>query len=559
MGVIIDQNSVDRDNNSFSCKGEWMPLSLSHGNGGSTLNYFISTTVNLDSEDHAVPATTFVYTNPSRANQENIFSLCGLRSVFSVPLSIFSTLYVLEKSAFVYRPLSYTIANSLASSLDGKYGNIPSFEEWKTVWATWDVITLQMIPKTMLHQKPIDLRHKCLFYIGHIPTFLDMLLHKSIGGGATEPTYFWNIFERGIDPHVDDPDHCHNHSEVPVNDEDWPTLDSVVAFRDAVRRRLANLYYDLATGKRTLTRNIARTLVMTHEHEGFHIETLLYMLIQRAGTGTLPPPGFTIPPWEDLICQWSMIPPPSTQTVIVGPATLVLGHHDSEADDQSPEYFDDVKGHTFGWDNESPERHVHVGAFKAEWRPISNHEFQQFWLREGKRLGLQIPKSWVIEDDVIKIRTLYGPVSMEIAAHWPILASYDDLVLFAASKGGRLPTEPELRLFLDLYDVGHEGGANIGFKNWHPVPATAGLDQFDGRGSNGGVWEWTTTIFDNHQDLVPTQLFTGYSTDFFDTKHHVALGASYATIPRLGRRTVRNFYQHNYPYPWIGARVVYDC
>ena len=37
------------------------------------------------------------------------------------------------------------------------------------------------------------------------------------------------------------------------------------------------------------------------------------------------------------------------------------------------------------------------------------------------------------------------------------------------------------------------------------------------------------------------------------------LGASYATIPRLGRRTVRNFYQHNYPYPWIGARVVYDC
>lgn len=38
------------------------------------------------------------------------------------------------------------------------------------------------------------------------------------------------------------------------------------------------------------------------------------------------------------------------------------------------------------------------------------------------------------------------------------------------------------------------------------------------------------------------------------------LGASYATIPRLGERcTVRNFYQHNYPYPWVGARIVYDC
>lgn len=37
------------------------------------------------------------------------------------------------------------------------------------------------------------------------------------------------------------------------------------------------------------------------------------------------------------------------------------------------------------------------------------------------------------------------------------------------------------------------------------------------------------------------------------------LGASYATIPRLSeRKTVRNFYQHNYPYPWVGARVAYD-
>ena len=50
-----------------------------------------------------------------------------------------------------------------------------------------------------------------------------------------------------------------------------------------------------------------------------------------------------------------------------------------------------------------------------------------------------------------------------------------------------------------------------------------------------------------------------YSSDFFDGKHQVVLGASYATIPRLGdRRTVRNFYQHNYPYPWVGARVAYD-
>jgi len=49
-------------------------------------------------------------------------------------------------------------------------GNIPTLEEWDRLWAAWDMVTLQMIPYEMLHQKPIDLRHKCLFYIGHIPT-----------------------------------------------------------------------------------------------------------------------------------------------------------------------------------------------------------------------------------------------------------------------------------------------------------------------------------------------------------------------------------------------------
>ena len=58
MGVIIDQNSVDKDNQLFSCKGEWKPHSSSQGNSGSALNYFISTTVNL--VDHVLPVG-FIY------------------------------------------------------------------------------------------------------------------------------------------------------------------------------------------------------------------------------------------------------------------------------------------------------------------------------------------------------------------------------------------------------------------------------------------------------------------------------------------------------------------
>ncbi|KAL0577746.1 hypothetical protein V5O48_004240 [Marasmius crinis-equi] len=484
-----------------------------------------------------------------------VISIALLRSIISYTSTDGFSIYILERPTVAFPPLSHTPsfdpATKVAPLPKSTVCNIPTLEEWNRLWAIWDLVTLQMIPQEMLHQKPIDLRHKCLFYIGHIPTFLDMLLSKAIGGEPTEPKHFWNIFERGIDPHVDDPDHCHNHSEVPERDEDWPTLENVLKFRNGVRARLARLYDDLTSGKRELTRNIARTLVMTHEHEGFHVETLLYMLIQRGGTGTLPPPGFTIPPWSSLQQQFDQVSPPSTSYAILGPADVVLGHDDSEGDDLTSNV---VHDHEYGWDNESPPRTVHVKGFRAEWRPVTNGEFEAFW-RKG---GAPLPKSWVEEDGELRVRTLYGPVPMSVAQHWPVLTSYDDLASYARSKGGRLPTEPELRLFLDTYDVGFEGGANVGFRNWHSVPATAGLEANEGKGSNGGVWEWTTTPFDTHDGLVPTQLFTGYSTDFFDEKHQVVLGASYATIPRLGRRTVRNFYQHNYPYPWVSARVVYD-
>ena len=140
---------------------------------------------------------------------------------------------------------------------------------------------------------------------------------------------------------------------------------------------------------------------MTLEHEGFHIETLLYMLIQRAGTGTLPPPGFQTPDWAHLSMQWSQNPAATLPLPTLGPAQLVVGHDDSEGVDEDPllNALEDVVNHTYGWDNESPQRIVEVGAFKAEWRPVSNEEYMAFWEGSGKSM----PKSWVKEDGEIKV------------------------------------------------------------------------------------------------------------------------------------------------------------
>lgn len=105
----------------------------------------------------------------------NAFSAAGLHLVYSAPFTSPSrgTLYMLERAPFSFPPL-LPKANSNAKEYN-PYGP-PSREEWRTLWSAWDAVTLGMIPPEMLHQKPIDLRHKCLFYIGHIPT----CVHESL-------------------------------------------------------------------------------------------------------------------------------------------------------------------------------------------------------------------------------------------------------------------------------------------------------------------------------------------------------------------------------------------
>ena len=74
----------------------------------------------------------------------------------------------------------------------------------------------------------------------------------------------------------------------------------------------------------------------------------------------------------------------------------------------------------------------------------------------------------------------------------------------------------------------------------------------------GGVWEWTSTVLDKHEGFKPMELYPGYTgnlasnqapstfrpanlwkADFFDGKHNVMLGGSWATHPRVaGRKTL---------------------
>lgn len=128
------------------------------------------------------------------------------------------------------------------------------------------------------------------------------------------------------------------------------------------------------------------------------------------------------------------------------------------------------------------------------------------------------------------------------------------------------------KLFVDLED------ANVGFKHWHPMPVTHNGGKLSGLGEMGGLWEWTSSPLKKVDGFEPMKLYPAYSSkseqrpvsqsndpdyttaDFYDDKHNIVLGGSWATHPRIaGRNTFVNWYQRNYLYAWAGARLVKDA
>ncbi|EAW14417.1 DUF323 domain protein [Aspergillus clavatus NRRL 1] len=494
---------------------------------------------------------------------------------------------------------------------------VPSLKEFRSLWTAWDAVTKAMVPREELLAKPIKLRNALVFYLGHIPNFMDIHLTRAFGGCPTEPKEYRLIFERGIDPDVDNPEQCHSHSEIP---DEWPRLSEILEYQDKVRIRVESVLQrdDIAHN-----RCLGEALWIAFEHEAMHLETFLYMLLQSEKT--LPPPTVPRPDFEELSQKAKANAKPNEWFTI--PAqTVTLGLDD--ADENS------LPTASFGWDNEKPQRSVSVPAFEAQARPITNGEYAKYLQATRQRLR---PASWALahsdEDYPISkgvtqesanatadflanfaVRTVFGSIPLQFAEDWPVMASYDELSQYAEWMGCRIPTYEEVK---SIYSYsarlrklsqdeahrtgngvngttngsssnghsksisskprtpGHQpvqppsrdsmpvfvdlDGCNVGFKSWHPTPVTPNGDRLAGQGEMGGVWEWTSTPLAPHEGFQAMDIYPGYTADFFDGKHNIVLGGSWATHPRIAGRTTLlgsvNWYQHNYLYTWAGARL----
>lgn len=320
-------------------------------------------------------------------------------------------------------------------------------QRMQRLWGRTDIL-FGFLKESAFLEKPIHLRHPYIFYVGHLPSFCwNQLRHF-----APEIPHFDAelaiLFERGIDPDVDDPSKVHSNSAGLARQE-WPSLSAVLQFRDQVRQRMPALVAAvLAKDPNSHEELVAgRIFDLVYEHEAMHQETLLYMMhcmkLELFEPSRLPPTLTTTKQSPPLAA------PTETNFVhIPGNNRVPLG---------SP---DRAKG-AWGWDNEFPQVHVAVEPFSIRKTPITNGEFLAFlvagayrnkalwdeqdweWLQKER---VEHPVHWVRRGDVWHIRTLFAVRLLAGAElNWPVQVSLAEAKAWCRWKGEgiRLPTEAE--------------------------------------------------------------------------------------------------------------------
>jgi ergothioneine biosynthesis protein EgtB len=433
-------------------------------------------------------------------------------------------------------------------------------ERFLSAWSRTDEL-FSLVKESAFLTKPIVWRHPFVFYVGHLPAFSwNQICGGTLNWKSFNP-FFDDLFCRGIDPDVDTGE-CHWHPDVP---DEWPATTAIVDYRDKVREAILE---SLDAVPRVPLKDIMaqnnRVFEMVLEHEYMHQETLLYMMQELA-------PGQKNRPVKTPRYLFQTAAP--SRPIEIPSGTARMGARFAEL--------------SFGWDNEFSELTADVPGFTIDSTPVTNGEFLEFvqsgaydderyWRTEDrnwKKLAeRRHPDSWLKQGDAWFYRALFDVFPLPQVSGWPVYVSLAEARAYASWRAKRLPTEAE---FHRAAFAGPNGGetcypwgdlsletrhGNFDFAAWSPAPAgyhPAGASRWGVQELVGNGWEWTDTRFAPFPGFTPYMTgYPDYSKDFFDGKHFVLKGASWATARELVRPSFRNWYQAHYPYVFAKFRCV---
>lgn len=363
-----------------------------------------------------------------------------------------------------------------------------------------------------LDLKPIEVRNKFIFYLGHISTFYDIKTFN-----LPENEIFYQLFERGRDPILSSLE-CHRHSKIDV---EYPDYKEIIEYNNKIRNKTKDFI---------LKNGFTYNLMMSIEHELMHQETLYYAtrFIKRDIEISNLPENYT---------------PPEKKILKIPSRKILQG-----------------KKYQFGWDNEFPIHEVEVKSFNVDNLPITWADFREF-LENTKTDEVLFLNNYDLNTHKIRInesnwidyekgKNLPAWVNLEVALKY---------VDFCNKKGVkcRLMTEDEFDSLSSVLDSFLKG--NINFKNLNSMPVGFYNDfTEDGVGElYGNGWELTSTKFRPFEGFKQMKLYKEYSNDFFTDYHYVVKGASPYTPSTICRRSFRNWFQFNYQFHTCKFRLVY--
>lgn len=394
-------------------------------------------------------------------------------------------------------------------------------------------------------EKAIALRHPLIFYFGHTATFyVNKLQVAGLIRERLDPR-LESVFAVGVDEMSwDDLDETHY---------DWPTPETVRAYRQRVRQRVDHLISQLPLTLPITWDSPWWVILMGIEHENIHLETSSVLIRQLPLSRVAPQIAFS--PWtlDHLAPTNCLVPVPG--------GTVRLGKNRDDAQQ-------------YGWDNEYGQHLAELQSFSASRFLVSNQEFLEFvedngyqnadwWSTEGegwRRFSrAEHPTFWVPHPEGWRLRLIAAEISMPWS--WPVEVNALEAEAFCNWKSAqtgqtlRLPSEDEWRHLRDRSGLadsdtwGDQVPANIGLaQGCSPCP----VDQFpqgDFYDLIGNVWQWTTTPIYPLAGFEVHPVYDDFTVPTFDQQHALIKGGSFISLGNEMQREARyafrrHFFQH---------------
>jgi len=212
-------------------------------------------------------------------------------------------------------------------------------------------------------------------------------------------------------------------------------------------------------------------------------------------------------------------------------------------------------------DNESPKHQVYLDTYEIDRYPVTRGQFRKFIEAGGyidRRLWSEHGWQWLNAGESIQ-QPLYWD-AWNVGDDHPVCGvSWDEAEAYARFVGMRLPTEAEWEKAASWGD--RDCRVDRSFCNFdRQIGMTTPVTNYpDGKSLYGcldllgNVWEWTSTRFYPYLgfDSFP---YAGYSSNYFDRKHFVLRGGSWATRPWALRNSWRNWYHPHVRQIFAGFR-----